>query len=218
MSYHVPNPYAPAPASDAAMEVAASFLENWEPGPEMTVFKLARVIQSYGDQREAEAKAEIRHLREAISFAWRDLRSLAAKGGTGADGDLWQKHNEIADKLFSDSVWMHKDDREFVPRSDYDKASEARRSAEFECNLAKGAEAAGFRRGVEAAAKYVNGDGGKVIPGVVGFATLLSGNNMPDMSGDARNRLRPHARQQFDAVMSELAARILALLETREAG
>lgn len=42
------------------------------------------------------------------------------------------------------------------------------------------------------------------IPALSHFASLVSGNRMPDMSGDHRNRLRPHVREQFDRLMQEL--------------
>jgi hypothetical protein len=45
---------------DEAREAAASFLESWEPGPEMTVVKLARAFQAAIDaQRERDAKEYI---------------------------------------------------------------------------------------------------------------------------------------------------------------
>ncbi len=56
---------------------------------------------------------------------------------------------------------------------------------------------------LEAAAEYVEGKGG-VIPGSAVFGTLVSGNPMPDMSGDPRNRMLPHIRRRFDDATREL--------------
>ena len=56
-------------------------------------------------------------------------------------------------------------------------------------------------------ADYLDGSDGK-IPMLSVFAPLVSGNNMPDMSGDARNRLLPHVRRRFDDAMQAIAAAI----------
>lgn len=47
---------------------------------------------------------------------------------------------------------------------------------------------------------WLRGDGG-VIPGLVAFASLVSGNNMPCMSGDPRDRLHAHERRRYDDVI-----------------
>lgn len=60
---------------------------------------------------------------------------------------------------------------------------------------------------LEAAARYVEGHGG-AIPGAAVFAPLVSGNNMPCMSGDPRDRLFPHLRRRFDDATRALAAAI----------
>lgn len=63
---------------------------------------------------------------------------------------------------------------------------------------------------IERAAAYVEGAGG-VIPAASVFAALASGNNMPCMSGDARDRLHPHQRRQFDSAMHSLSTAIRRL-------
>lgn len=65
---------------------------------------------------------------------------------------------------------------------------------------------------IEKAAGYVEGAGG-VIPGATVFAPLVSGNNMPCMSGDARDRLHPHKRRYFDDATKTLATAIRSLKE-----
>lgn len=70
----------------------------------------------------------------------------------------------------------------------------------------------------EEAAKLLDGDGGKVIPLLAGFAPLVSGNNMPCMSGDARDRLRPHVRQRFDDGIASVAQAIRAIPTAKERG
>ena len=64
--------------------------------------------------------------------------------------------------------------------------------------------------GIEEAARYVEGAGG-VIPGASVFAPLVSGNNMPCMSGDARDRLHPNKRRYFDDATNSLSRGIRAL-------
>jgi hypothetical protein len=86
---------------------------------------------------EAELKSEVRHLREVISQACFRLRDLAARGGNGADGHLWQQHNEIERALFAESVWMHRDDREFVPREEFDMIVARMRKLELQLALWK---------------------------------------------------------------------------------
>lgn len=48
------------------------------------------------------------------------------------------------------------------------------------------------------------------------FATLVSGNNQPHMSGDPRARLLPHIRRRFDEACDETADTILSLLRPAE--
>lgn len=69
---------------------------------------------------------------------------------------------------------------------------------------------------LEEAARLFNGNDGKVIPLASNFASLVSGNNMPDMSGDNRNGLHPHVRRRFDDVMNAIAAAIRALSDAGE--
>lgn len=64
--------------------------------------------------------------------------------------------------------------------------------------------------GLEDAARMVEGHGG-VIPGSAVFASLVSRNNMPDMSGDPRNRMHSHTRRDFDDATDALASEIRAL-------
>lgn len=59
----------------------------------------------------------------------------------------------------------------------------------------------------EACARYVEGHG-DVIPGSAVFASLVSRNNMPCMSGDPRDRLHSHVRRSFDDATDALAAAI----------
>ena len=40
--------------TQAAMDAAADFLEAWEPGPEMTVVKLARAFDAFAAQQQVE--------------------------------------------------------------------------------------------------------------------------------------------------------------------
>lgn len=68
---------------------------------------------------------------------------------------------------------------------------------------------------LDKAADYIEGAGG-VIPGTVGFATLVSGNRQPCMSGDGRDRLHPHVRRGFDDATASLAAAIRALCATHQ--
>jgi hypothetical protein len=56
-------------------------------------------------------------------------------------------------------------------------------------------------------ADYIEGAGGK-IPGASVFASLVSRNNQPCMSGDPRDRLNSLDRRAFDDAMSSLAADI----------
>jgi len=44
------------------------------------------------------------------------------------------------------------------------------------------------------------------------FASLVSRNNMPDMSGDPRKRIPAHERRRFDDACEETADQLLALL------
>lgn len=59
----------------------------------------------------------------------------------------------------------------------------------------------------EAIASYVEGKGG-VLPGTNGFAYVVSRNNQPCMSGDARDRLNKFDRRAFDAASASLASAI----------
>lgn len=68
-----------------------------------------------------------------------------------------------------------------------------------------------WNEAIEAAAAYVDGKGGTVIPGATVFAALVSGNFQPCMSGDARDRLHPHIRRRFDAATHTLTRDIRAL-------
>jgi hypothetical protein len=55
----------------------------------------------------------------------------------------------------------------------------------------------------EAVVAWLRGEGG-VIPALACFAQLVSGNPMPHMSGDDRNRLHAHQRRQFDQTIYRL--------------
>lgn len=48
--------------------------------------------------------------------------------------------------------------------------------------------------------EWLRGDDNK-IPALAAFAPLVGGNNMPSMSGDNRDRLHPHIRRRYDAVI-----------------
>jgi hypothetical protein len=69
----------------------------------------------------------------------------------------------------------------------------------------------GARLALEAAAGYLDGRGGIVIPGTVAFAPLVSGNNQPCMSGNPADRLHPPQRRKFDDATATLAEAIRAL-------
>lgn len=69
----------------------------------------------------------------------------------------------------------------------------------------------GARLALEAAAGYLDGRGGIVIPGTVAFASLVSGNNQPCMSGNPADRLHPPQRRKFDDATATLAEAIRAL-------
>ena len=69
----------------------------------------------------------------------------------------------------------------------------------------------GARLALEAAAGYLDGRGGIVIPGTVAFASLVSGNNQPCMSGNPADRLHPPQRRKFDDATAALAEAIRAL-------
>lgn len=73
--------------TDADKEAAASFLESWEPGPEMTVVKLAR---AFANHREAEVPKEV-----AKIVAW--LREIAAWHEKNDDG--WSGFDKIRQGL-----------------------------------------------------------------------------------------------------------------------
>jgi hypothetical protein len=59
----------------------------------------------------------------------------------------------------------------------------------------------------EAVANRLEG-AGDLIPLLACFATFVSGNKQPCMSGDPRDRLHPHQRRWFDDAMREVAAAI----------
>ncbi len=56
-------------------------------------------------------------------------------------------------------------------------------------------------------AAYIEGKGG-VIPGATVFVSVITGDRMPCMSGDARDKLSPHKRRQFDDATRDLATAI----------
>lgn len=55
----------------------------------------------------------------------------------------------------------------------------------------------------DAIVRWLRGDGGK-IPALSAFAGLVSGNNMPSMSGDNRDRLHRHVRSRYDAIIEQI--------------
>jgi hypothetical protein len=69
---------------------------------------------------------------------------------------------------------------------------------------------------LEEAASYIDGKGGEVIPGASVFASLVSRNNMPCMSGDPRDRLNRLDRRAFDERMTSLADAVRNLLPKEE--
>jgi hypothetical protein len=71
--------------SDEAREAAASFLETWEPGPEMTVVKLARAFQSAIDA----ARADERQSMETRFWSIVDPNSVPS--------DMWEALNRMAE-------------------------------------------------------------------------------------------------------------------------
>lgn len=71
----------------------------------------------------------------------------------------------------------------------------------------------GWNEAIEAAASYIGGEGGE-IPGANAFAALVSGNPQPCMSGDARDRMRPHTRRMFDDATNYLVSAIRAIAKT----
>lgn len=56
---------------------AADFLESWEPGPEMTVDKLARAFAAHREQERAAIVAWLREEARAEDKQSRDVRSPA---------------------------------------------------------------------------------------------------------------------------------------------
>lgn len=54
-----------------------------------------------------------------------------------------------------------------------------------------------------------------VIAEAIGYvlASQVSGNNMPDMSGDPRNRLPPHKRERFNKGCSEAARDVIKAID-----
>ena len=72
-----------------------------------------------------------------MTRAHRDLQDIARKGGNGADGHLWQQHKAIAENLFSEGVYMHPDEREFIPRDDFDEVVKWLRAAQTELFFAR---------------------------------------------------------------------------------
>lgn len=59
----------------------------------------------------------------------------------------------------------------------------------------------------ERCAAYVEGKGG-VIPGSTVFISLITGDSMPCMSGDGRDKLNSHKRRCFDDATRDLATAI----------
>lgn len=72
----------------------------------------------------------------------------------------------------------------------------------------KAAEERGARMALEAAADWVDGKGGRVIPGATVFVPVVTGDNQPCMSGDMRDRLHSHKRRAFDDAMRTLSTAI----------
>lgn len=50
------------------------------------------------------------------------------------------------------------------------------------------------------------------------FGALVSGNNMPHMSGDPRARIPQHRRRHFDDACADCADEILKALATQQLG
>lgn len=73
--------------TDADREAAASFLENWEPGPEMTVVKLARAFAAH---RKAAMIEGARLMQEKARYAVRACQGVDAVGWRYADGAMSQ--------------------------------------------------------------------------------------------------------------------------------
>lgn len=70
------------------------------------------------------------------------------------------------------------------------------------------ARAEGYAAAREDAADMLDGKRNTVIPLLASFASLVSGNQQPCMSGDARDRLRAHVREDFDQTIKEIAGAI----------
>lgn len=70
------------------------------------------------------------------------------------------------------------------------------------------ARAEGYAAAREDAADMLDGKRSTVIPLLASFASLVSGNQQPCMSGDARDRLRAHVREDFDQTIKEIAGAI----------
>ena len=64
-------------------------------------------------------------------------------------------------------------------------------------------------------AAYVEGKGG-VIPATTVFISLITGERMPCMSGDGRDKLNPHKRRYFDDATRGLATAIRAATLSKE--
>jgi hypothetical protein len=71
---------------------------------------------------------------------------------------------------------------------------------------------AAIRIVLEEAASYIDGKDGTVIPGASVFAPIVSRNNMPCMSGDARARLDRLDRRKFDDATASLADAVRNLI------
>ena len=86
--------------TQADADQAASFLESWEPGPEMTVIKLDRAFARHRMEAEQRGRAEGAAQERAEIVAW--LRRLASD-----EGQTFQGRNlaaQIAAMNFSDAI------------------------------------------------------------------------------------------------------------------
>ncbi len=78
--------------NDADMNAAADFIEAWEPGPEMTVVKLARAFAAY---REAAERAAYKRGQEDMQ--WRPIETAPD------DGDMIVTDGQNVTVAFRDS-------------------------------------------------------------------------------------------------------------------
>ena len=77
--------------NDADREAAQVFLENWEPGPEMTAVKLARAFETHRIAALEEAKA--RHLDE-VTLTQANARDYWYRQGKD-DGVQMERQNIV---------------------------------------------------------------------------------------------------------------------------